>query len=1735
MLESVPIISGGDGASAFGNRTKLYESPDSLIYRARRSADDEPVVLKVLRGEYLAADEIARFEREYTFTRRIESQWVVRALDYVDFEGSPCIVLEDIGARDLRAAINAGLEIEQALEVGIRLTDALADVHQQHIVHKNIGPSNVLWRADTEMLKLIDFGISSPLSRQLADASAPSQLQGELLYISPEQTGRTNRAVDYRTDFYSLGATLYHMVAGRPPFSSGDPLELVHAHLAANPVPPHELNPDVPRMLSALIMRLLAKAADDRYQSAFGIRADLTRCLERLRAGEDGDFELGLDDRSGLLSMPARIYGRERELRTLRAAFERVRGGALEVLVIMGYAGIGKTALARQLHSPLLEARGSFVFGKFGQFQRDVPYSSLLQALRQVIVGMLADTPERVDAHRARLLEALGSAAPSVVAVLPALGTLLQVAAHDDAEDSDSYASSLEAENAFHQAFRRFVRCLATPEHPLVVFLDDLQWADHASLKLLEQLATDPDARHLLIIGAYRDNEVDGAHPVSLTLKTIEAAAIPIERVALAPLTPEDTRTFVAEMVRRDVDECDELARLCFEKTRGNPFFLGQFVQALGRSGELAFDETTGRWRWDIEAIRAARYTDNVVEFMVARARSLPEDTQRALAAGAALGPRFRLDVLAALLDQSTDAVEAALSPASDADLVLAVGSSEDGVTEDLAFTHDRVQQAAYATIPEDARPTLDLDIGRLLLARHGDGELEGDALFDIVNHLNAGRAHIVDANERTRLVELNLRAARRALAAAAHEPAERYIGVAIETLGTDGWQSHHRFTLDAHTLGAETAYRNDDKAALDTRIAAVLTHARGIMEKVRVHEIRIAAQKGSNQLNDALDTALTTLALLGLELPRKPHQGHIVASLLQTKFVLRRLDVDAMPHAKRLTSMEERAVMRILAEMMPSAYFARPNLLPLAAFEIVRRSVQRGIAPASAYGFVVYAFILCTMNAIDDAYAIGRMAVELAHRLGDRRMWNLARHIFNAHVRYYRDPWVDCLGVLRDVHRVSLEVGDHEYAAFGAYMSCAMDVESGRDLAAAAGELETYWTAIERLNQDTTRHQHQLTWQYARNLLGGTPDPLRLAGPVYDEAEMVAVHEAASDSNNLGIYWVFKLQLAVVFGRPAQAVFALGQARKHISAVASSMVEAGYYAYGALALLKQMHEQPNGTALLRRRVRKLRKKLVLWASTGPANFAHLLHLVDAELARADDRPVDALALYEQAISGARAAGHRNHLALAAEAAARFHAVREEWVSARGFLREAHQAYTAWGALAKVAQLDAEFGDTLLQTGGSRSAVGSMGATVSGVGEALDLSTVLKASRTISEQIVFDRLLEQLLHIVVESAGAERGAVILSDDGSTRVEAVAEGDDVRVRAMPLNEVDTLSPGIVGYVLRTGETVVLDDAALDDAFSRDDYVQRNQPRSLLAMPILHQGDVAGALYLENNLTPGAFTPGRLEMLHHLAGQVAVSLANAALYHRLEEKVRERTEELELRNRFIQTTFGRYLSNDVVESLLASPDGLVLGGETREVTVMMADLRGFTAMSEGLQPTEVVAVINNFLSAMTDIIMRYGGTIDEFLGDAILAIFGAPLLGVDDAERAVACAIEMQLAVPAVNRRNAERGLPEIAMGIGLNTGRVVVGNIGSERRAKYGVVGSHVNLAARVEGYTVGGEVLISEHTAARVKVPLDVARKRVVRPKGVKGDLEIWQIAGIGGRHDLKLERRDQSITKAFA
>ena len=1543
---------------------KIYESERSVVYRAWRHCDRQPIILKILKSERPTLDELIRYKQEYEITHSLNLAGVIKSYSLENFHNSLLITLEDFDGESLEILNKTKkISLKDFFKIAILIVESLGRIHAANIIHKDISPANIVFNSTTEQLKIIDFGISTILSKEIPDFSHPSILEGTLNYISPEQTGRMNRKVDYRTDFYSLGATFYQLLTHQLLFDTCDPLELIHYHLAKPPIPPHKLDPSIPLALSQIVMKLLAKTAEERYQSAWGITADLKNCWQQLEVNNTiVEFELGTEDVFDKLQIPQKLYGREREIEILLNAFERgvgekraegVQGekpratyqdAALlrlrsapppaaprttllpitnyqfkpELVLVRGYTGIGKSSLVQEIFRLVTQKRGYFVRGKYEQYQRHIPYFGLIEALQELIHQLLLEDSERLAQWRDSILTACGENVRVIIDVIPELSLLL------GQQSAIAVVNPIAAKYRFELVFQKLIQVFARAEHPLTIFLDDLQWVDSASLRLIRVLVTEGN-QYLFLIGAYRDNEVSVFHPLSLILEELTKIGVTINYISLTPLNISHINQLLIETLKCDREVTAPLARLILDTTHGNPFFINESITTLQAENLLKFERERQVWYWNLTEIQLAQAThNNLTKLIVKKIQKLNDDTQQVLKLAACIGSSFELSTLIGCMAKPAKTIATLLQTAIAASLIIPIGNDYKAIELNLTFlvktltvrykfAHDRIQQAAYSLIPEGTRQTLHQRVGRTLL-QNTPPEKQEERIFDIVNQLNFSISLLQSQTEKDELATLNLVAAKKAKESIAYESALSYASLGIKLLDEKSWQRQYELSLALFLEAAEAAYLCGRFTAMKNWTEIVLQEAKSLLDKVKIYEIKILAHVAQGKPLAAVKTAIYVLRLLGVNLPQKPNKFKILLAAIATQLVLSNKKIETLINLPSMSNSHTLAAMKIMGIAGSPTYNAAPQFAPLLAFAGVNLSIKYGNTAMSAYGYASYGVMLCgVLGNINAGYQFGKLALNLLEEFQAKELKARTFMVFNNFIRHWKEHVREGLLPLIEAYQSGLDTGDIEFAAYCAFIYCYHSYFVGKELIALAQEMEVYLQAIERLKQETALHLLQLYRQSVANLLGTTENPCFFSGEYYDEKKMLSLLLAVNHKTALFHFYCQKLALNYLFESYECAAENALQAKKYIDGVIASLSLPVFNFYDSLTLISTYNSTSSWQKKhLLKRVKANQKQMQKWANSAPMNYLHKYYLVEAEKNRVLGDLIRAMDYYDRAIVLAQKHAYLQEEALANELAAKFYLELGKDNIARIYLLNARSCYLIWGATAKIKALDNKYNRLLFNlTIQSNNLTVRNGNNIPKDNHLLDLNTCIKAAQIISSEIVFQDLINKIMQTAIENAGAELGFLLLIRENELVIEAaISIVSAEQTIQLPTTVTSDLLPiSLINYVADRKIDVVLQDTTGSYNFARDPYIQMHKPKSVLCAPILNQNQLVGIFYLENNLVTGAFTSDRLEILRLLCSQAAISLRNAQLYQdlqRSEQKEREKARQLEKSLQELQIT-------------------------------------------------------------------------------------------------------------------------------------------------------------------------------------------------------------------------------------
>ncbi len=1484
-------------------RTSIHRR-NFLLHLQERAGYDGPVLLKAPAHEALSSSLIDQLHNEYAITTQLANVCSVRSAYAMEgTESQPVLLLEYIPGRSLAELIcSYSLDMAQKLNLAVKIASSLSCIHEQQVMHKDLNSDNILVASNDKPgsqdgVYIIDFGLASNLLQENpSHLKLEETLVGSLAYISPEQTGRMNRRVDYRTDLYSLGVVLYELFTGQLPFESGDALEMIHAHIARQPQPPHQVDTSIPIPVSEAILKLLAKNAEDRYQTANGLKSDLKHCIDQWQSQDQIEpFALGGDDFTGRLNIPQKLYGRQTEIEQLQNILDRAVAEQPQLLLVAGYSGVGKTSLVREIQKDVINKQGIFIEGKFDQLQRTQPYYAWAHAFTQLVDNMLAESETSIAVWRETILEALGNNGQIIIDLIPNLERII------GPQPKVPLLGGVENQNRFNFIFNRFISSLATPKQPLVVFLDDLQWVDPASLNLIEAILAVQETSCIMVIGAYRSNEVDPAHPLAVSQKEMQTESERVTVITLGDLPSGDTNHLLADSLQLSVPDCQDLDKILVEKSGGNPFFYRQLLYTLEADKLLKFDHEHRRWQWDDTLGKSVQARGSVIDLMIEKIRTLPDETQYALSLAACIGSLFDIGTLNIITEQEQADVLSDLNPAIQEGLII----HSDG---HFSFAHDRIQEVGYNLIPPSDLPQTHLAIGRTLLANTADEDLD-EEIFAIVGHLNAGWEFIDRDSEKIELAMLNLKAGQKAKAAAAYSDAKKFIEIGIEHLSPDSWQDLYELTLSLHNENGELAYLTGRFDQLAPTVDLIQSNARSIYDQMRIYMTQIEAETAQYHVVEALDIGLEILRDLGFEIPTQPNAEDI--QRLNDKFsgLLTSNPLEQIACLPQMSDERALAASSLFASIMSTSYIINPPLFPIISYNGAILTLEYGLdvwAPFFFGGVTLTNFASVDRETpVDEELKLIRFYKQLVDVIRE-----LINNPLTARSRSkglmmlaFTMPWIEpieqSIEIAKTTFSSGYETGDWLYASYGNIFFSVLGFDAGMNLDTYESQLSAYIKNVQRMGYITPAQYSSVFLQTALNFKNISPEPQNLIGTFFNEDEWLPGAIKTNDMNGRHYLYIGKLILAYHFDVEEKLEEYAGKAEDFLTSGQGMYSTTLNYLYLALAWLRLIGRSSSiKDPVIMNLINRSLRWMSIWSKTAPSTFKHKYDLIAAEKARMSEDLDGALDHYEQAIAGARENGFTHEEALANELYARFWLDKGNERFASLFMREAHSLYSKWGALAKAEHITRRYPNLMI--GRSIVVDEPLPQTISEQTMVdVDLLSVLKASQDIASEIELDNLLTNLMTNVIENSGAQHGYLILEQDGQWKIVAQADVDGVEsqvTESISITDTDLLAESIVHYVAHTQETVVLGDAAQSDKFSHDPYIQRHQAKSILCTPLINQGKISAILYLENNLARQVFSSQRVSLLQLLSSQMAISIDNARIHNQLERLLDERSNAL-----------------------------------------------------------------------------------------------------------------------------------------------------------------------------------------------------------------------------------------------
>ncbi|MEY2857990.1 MAG: hypothetical protein RLZZ74_2302, partial [Cyanobacteriota bacterium] len=1488
---------------------RVYADARFELERMLHESDQDLVLIKTISSQLSGIETKKSLNQEYALLSNFDTESIIKPRGLKKHANKLILILENFAGQSLVQFLEtSSISLPGFLTIALQLVEALQAIHRQGIIHRNLQPGCILINPQSLELKIIDFSwaIKTDSNATVASELLPGL---NIRYIAPEQTGRMNIPLDRRADFYSLGILLYQMSTGVLPYHVEDSLELLHSHLAQTPIAPHDLDDRLPLVISSLIMKLLAKNPDERYQSASAIKADLENCHDQYTDyGVIEEFELATLDRRSQFKISPQLYGRSMEFDAIAESVGSINSQTAEILLITGDSGIGKTALVNQVIPSIIGSRGYFITGKFEQLGGSTPYKAIIQALRELIPQLLTETLESRQLWQQKIQTAIANNGKVITNILPELELII------GSQPDIPKLPAQENQNRFNTVFIKFLQVLAQAECPLILFLDNLQWADSGSLNLLELLLEDYDSRHLLIVGAYCDEapptlrDVGTYHPLVQTIAKISQAS-EVKQISLQPLAIAEINCLLVDTLNCEPEISLPLAQLLLQRTHGNPFLLNLLLQAFEREQLLTFDFVTLSWQWSIAQIQSTSLANyNILELLCSNLNQLPSACLQILKLAACIGNRFDLKLLTNICQRVAPSGEINTQintlPFNQEIIAQKLNYAlQEGIiifehpqsTASYQFLHDRVYQTIYSLLTEAELSRLHFVIGQFLLQQTPPVELE-EKIFVIVHHLNLAQALLKDQLAKNRLAKLNLAASKKAKAANAYEVAVNYLDIALNLLPTSTWQNNYPLMLAVYQEAAEVEYLQGNFIDAEQLGNILLTQAETILDQVQIYKIKIHAHIAQNHMELAVDLGLYVLKLLNIDLPNDLTDNPEYTLRLD----ITQQNIKSLKNLPIMNNCSEIRAMEILTIIVPPVYIVQPQLFPVVVAKMVHLCLHHGNCALSAYAYALYGLLLCASGNINTGYQLGELAEELQAKFDAQDIKSKVSFLFNNMIRHWRKPAIATLEHFLQGIQNGIEVGDLEYACFHAKYYCTYLFLVGEPLATVEAKSLPQIEMIAHFKQDFQLNYARIWHQLNLNLQGQAPDKLLLIGKGFDESEMLIMWQAANNATSLFAFYLAKLILCYFFQDYPQAVVYGRQGKQYLSAAVGTMCFSEYYFYYGLAMLALCHAQSEVQSInLLDEIIDCQQKIQYWANHAPDHYQHKYELISAEIARVHGDAEQAATHYDQAIAEATKVGYLHLSALAEELAGEFYLSRGRTKIASYYLTDAYQSYLSWGALAKAQELEFKHliflncipKQELISERNHQVAENTAYSHESCSNLAnLDLFSIMKASQAISSEIVLDNLLSKMMAIVMENAGAQKSILLLNQNPSWVIAAEAAIDlDTRVDLpyVSITEYQDLPNSIINYIQSTRTTVILEQADQVGMFINDPYIIKHQPKSVLCCPMIYQDQLQGIIYLENSLIKGAFTDQKLAVLQALLAQVSISIANAQLYKDLED--------------------------------------------------------------------------------------------------------------------------------------------------------------------------------------------------------------------------------------------------------
>jgi predicted ATPase/class 3 adenylate cyclase len=1700
--------------SRYNMLDKVRESSRYITYKAKRLEDSKPVTIQTFRSAYPTFRDLNHMKQEFTILSKLSHPNIIQPIGLENFENLPILVNEDVSGVALSDYLKKGpLGIQEFLRISIGITQAVHYLHSKNIIHKNLNPSNILIHGNGEV-KVWGFEYAMERGRDLSYANVSEALELGLNYISPEQTGRMNRPTDHRTDLYSIGSIYFEMLIGRPVFQLHDPVELMHAHLALLPDSPKKLRPEIPEVLDEIILKLLKKNTEERYQSCSGLLHDLQLCLEQYQSNNTiSGFSLASKDHLDQFQISSKIYGRDSELDEMEEAFQRIKTQKAELVLVSGYSGIGKSSFVKEFQKHIDLEGGFFVSGKFEQYRKNPPLSSLLLALNDLIGQILMLSEEQQGYWRSTALKALGNSGQLIIEIMPDLELLI------GPQPEVLSLPLAESKNRFDQVFNNFIRAFAQKDHPLCIFLDDLQWLDSTTRRWLESTLDDPGLKHFMVICAYRENEVSLSHPMMLMVDRLKNHEVAITEIDLKPLDQNSVEQIVSDSLSISLEKSRDLAAIVFRKTLGNPFFIRQCLLTLYESGAIYLSDTNHYWTYSAKKASQVKISDNVIDLMSELFYRLPVEVQITLKYASCIGNIFSIEILSVLIDISESELDMQLKLAEKLCIIENLKSKERSGEGDYCFQHDKIQQAALGMLPDDEKKRV-----RLAIAKSIDSKLDNvehsDFIYTVTDHFNFAQSLIEDKELLNRLVAMNLAASVRARHANAYESSLTYIKTAMDLVEENQLEVPKIILRDLNLNRAEAEHLSGNNSSVEAFFDQALYYTEDVLDKARVTIRIIQFYNNIRNFEAAFKACREAASELGVSIPASFSPPALLVEYVKYKSLKGTRDVNQLIDLPEMEDEKLKTAVLLMAAAGQSAFQIRPELCVLLCAIIVNICLKHGNTAGAFVGYIGFGLIFHSgiLGFKTTGYKFGQLILALVESFRDYGGRAEAYFVTG----YFAIPWrksaLEMEQYWQTAYEAGLEVGDQFHASCASCATIQSNFMRGVPFDSILESTQAYLDFLKRIQLEEGILTIHSVIQSIKNLKGLTESKISFSDGKFEEIKYVESLGGFSSRHFAHFYYINKMQTLYLWEEYEKAYQISLTSDAYLSDSPGMLHTAEHFFYKGLILAAMIPKVGSLKRIkMKQKLKGILQKFQKYTAHCPDNFEHKYQLLQAELAKVKGNFDQAQTHYYHALEAAERYGYLQIQALASQRLFELFLVIDNKKLAALHLSDAEYLYDLLGAkgiaelmiskrkLSDFSQKEIKFGHRVDDRGMIQRDKST---------QDLDLQSVMKSSEAISKEIRLKDLLKTLMKIIIENAGAQRMVFLFKNEQDLLVQSESSTnypEPKHFENLSLKDYSELSKDVVHFVSKNKENVILDRAIKDRRFARDPYIQKEQLKSILCVPLVKQGEVTGIIYLENNLVEGAFTKERLDLINILSSQMAISLENALLYQNMEDKIRLRTKQLHAEKEKSDTLLLNILPPEVAREL--KDQGKFKARHFDKVSVMFTDIVNFSNISELLSAEELVDELNNFYCEFDRIMEKYGVEKIKTIGDSYMCAGGLNLYQEFDEANIIYAAFEISEFIQAKRKEKEERGKPTIDMRIGIHTGPVIAGIVGIKKFA-YDIWGDTVNIASRMESTGQPGKINISGYTYELIKDRFNCVPRGKIEVKN-KGQVEMYFVESI--------------------